>query len=604
MTNPTMTSQWDPGSYRPLDMSEIPGYPRKMPPRYEGFLPRFYGSDEDCPKSHMRRFWKFFQHFPVDDEAEDLVMKLFSASLHGEARRWYDDLPAASIHSMEHFERVFLARWTMEMEDIQSLLKELEDVKQAESETIRDYCARFRKSFYQIPLGCRPEDKYLVYLYIKGLQVHLSFILDKKKPKTLPEAHRMAMQIERYLFMNKIDVVHAIRMMQLVSRENFEDTQEKGEQIVDQPNKEQELEQDDEVSTCAPPTDEVMQKPVSPIQQSEEEVSHFPFQDANDTVYSEDEEEMETSDEVEVSCCEIENKEAIHEEEAPVIIPQPDEALQDPVNPAQDEENEVSYFDSFDDALFYDSENEEGTEPLDEPDPLCLKTEDVEGDLSSDDDIQILEALDQEGLSEVHCFPFQVLNGYLPYNTKSEKVLDDLTPTCYDTDTDTADFDEFIHVGRRSWDAVGYDLDPIYDTKDHLQTLPLQLPQQISFDQWQQGDEVFTCSFQNTKDDPIPYLSDDFQSYLEMFDEYAEHMYPFYEDDYRSSLCSDYGTSKDIVCLKEVTHDFSSQPPVISLPSCSIEGVVGIYFSRVEFPPGQTLDLKGRLGNTISVEIM
>jgi hypothetical protein len=111
-----------------------------------------------------------------------------------------------------------------------------------------------------------------------------------------------------------------------------------------------------------------MQEPVSPIQQSEEEVSHFPFQDANDTVYSEDEEEMEASDEVEVPCCEIEDKEAVHEDEAPVIIPQPDEALQDPVNPAQDEENEVSYFDSFDDALFYDSENEEGMEPLDEPD--------------------------------------------------------------------------------------------------------------------------------------------------------------------------------------------------------------------------------------------
>jgi hypothetical protein len=85
----------------------------------------------------------------------------------------------------------------MEMEDIQSLLKELEDVKQAESETVRDYCARFRKSLYQIPHGCRPEDKYLVYLYTNGLQVHLSFLLDKKKPKTLPEAHKMAMQIER-----------------------------------------------------------------------------------------------------------------------------------------------------------------------------------------------------------------------------------------------------------------------------------------------------------------------------------------------------------------------------------------------------------------------
>jgi hypothetical protein len=59
-------------------------------------------------------------------------------------------------------------------------------------------------------------------------------------------------------------------------------------------------------------------------------------------------------------------------------------------------------------------------------------------------------------------------------------------------------------------------------------------------------------------------------------------------------------TSKDIVCLKEVTHDFSSQPPVISLPCFSIQGVVGKYLFRVEFPPGQTLDFKGWLGNTIS----
>jgi hypothetical protein len=289
-----------------------------------------------------------------------------------------------------------------------------------------------------------------------------------------------------------------------------------------------------------------------------------------------------------------------YEDEAPVITPQPDEALQDPVTPAQDEENEVSYFDSFDDALFYDSENEGGMEPLDEPDPLYLKTEDVEEDLPSDDDVQILEALAQEGLSEVHCSPFQVLNGYLPYDTKSEKVLDVLTPPCYDTDTDIADFDEFIHVGRRRWDIVGYDTDPIYDTKDHLQTLPLQLPQQISFDQWQQGDEVFTCSFQNTKDDPVPYLSDDFQSYLEMFDEYAEHLDPFYEDDYRPPLCSDFGTSKDIVCLKKVTHNFSPQPPAITLPYFSIRGVVGSYLFYVEFPSGQTLDSKGWLGNAIA----
>jgi hypothetical protein len=131
--------------------------------------------------------------------------------------------------------------------------------------------------------------------------------------------------------------------------------------------------------------------------------------------------------------------------------------------------------------------------------------------------------------------------------------------------------------------------------------LPLQLSQQLTYDQWQQGDEVFTCSFQNTKDDLVPYLSDDFQSYLEMFDEYlTEHLDPIYEDDCQPPLCSDFDTSKDIVCLKKVTHDFSSQPPVITLPCFSIQGVVGKYLFYVEFPPGQTLDFKGWLGNAIS----
>jgi hypothetical protein len=132
--------------------------------------------------------------------------------------------------------------------------------------------------------------------------------------------------------------------------------------------------------------------------------------------------------------------------------------------------------------------------------------------------------------------------------------------------------------------------------------LPLQLSQQITSDQWQQGDEVFTCTFQKTKDDLVPHSSDDdFQSYLEIFDEYpSEHLDSFHEDDCQPPLCSDFNTSKDIVCLKKVSHDFSPQPPVITLPCFSIKGVVGKYLFHVEFPPGQTLDSKGWLGNASS----
>ena len=56
MTKPSMNSQWDPRNFTPLDMSKIPGYPRKMPPKYEKWLPRFTGSDGERPDYHMSNF--------------------------------------------------------------------------------------------------------------------------------------------------------------------------------------------------------------------------------------------------------------------------------------------------------------------------------------------------------------------------------------------------------------------------------------------------------------------------------------------------------------------------------------------------------------------
>jgi hypothetical protein len=311
--------------------------------------------------------------------------------------------------------------------------------------------------------------------------------------------------------------------------------------------KEQEPKQDDEVSTCAPPADEVIQEPVSPVQQSEDEVSCFPLQNSDDTVSldSKDEEEKKALNEVDGPCC------AIKEIGLPI--------------------------------------EEEGVIPEDET-------------IMHAENTKVLEVPAQQ--ETVSYPPLLVFDDALPCDEKEEEdeFSNFSNPACYDTDSDTVDnIDEFIHVGRRRWDIVGYDLDPIYDTESHFQLLPLQLSQQITSDQWQQGDEVFTCTFQKTKDDLVPHSSDDFQSYLEIFDEYpSEHLDSFHEDDCQPPLCSDFNTSKDIVCLKKVSHDFSPQPPVITLPCFSIKGVVGKYLFHVEFPPGQTLDSKGWLGNASS----
>ena len=105
-----------------------------------------------------------------------------------------------------------------------------------------------------------------------------------------------------------------------------------------------------------------------------------------------------------------------------------------------------------------------------------------------------------------------------------------------------------------------------------------------------------TALLQKPKDDLVPCFPDDFRSYLEDFDDCSsEHLDLFYEDDYQPPLCSNFDTSKNIVCLKKVSHDFSLQQPVITLPCLSIKGVVGKYIFYVEFPLRQTLDSKGRL---------
>jgi hypothetical protein len=110
-------------------MSKITGYPQKIPSKYENWLPRFTGSDGERLNYHMSNFWAFFQLHPISDDVEDLVMKLFSATLHGNDRIWYDNLLVTSIISMDQLEETFLMSWGMKLEDIQILLKGLEYIR-------------------------------------------------------------------------------------------------------------------------------------------------------------------------------------------------------------------------------------------------------------------------------------------------------------------------------------------------------------------------------------------------------------------------------------------------------------------------------------------
>jgi hypothetical protein len=257
--------------------------------------------------------------------------------------------------------------------------------------------------------------------------------------------------------------------------------------------------------------------------------------------------------------------EDIKHDELLMCAPPSDEAIPNPISPAQEEEDEVSHFpfQVLDDTLFYDSEGEEEREPSDESDPLYYETKDIRGNhedepmtlaLPFDEVIQAIDASPQQEVNTVNYLPLQDSDDVLFYDLESEEMLEDpldaLKPSCNDKGNDIVDnIDEFIHVGRCKCDVIGYDGDPIYDLEGHFQKFPLQLSYEVTtnFDIWKQGDDVVIDDIQAPKDDLALYCHDDFRSYLEDFDEYSyEHLILFHEDDYQPPLCLD--IDEDIAC--------------------------------------------------------
>jgi hypothetical protein len=237
--------------------------------------------------------------------------------------------------------------------------------------------------------------------------------------------------------------------------------------------------------------------------------------------------------------------------------------------------------------------------------------DDVLDPLPFDQVIQAIDAPAEQEVNMVSYFPFQDFDDALFYDLESEEVLeeplDELSPSCYDKDNDIVNnINEFIHVGRHKWDVIGSNEDPIYDMEGYLRVLPLQQSYGVpnNFDIWQQDDDIITKVFQAPKDDPLQYSPNDFQLYLEDFDEYSfEHLDLFYEENYQPPICSNLDKGKDIAFPKKGTCDEVFQLPSTTLPRYVTKGVVRKHVPCLEFSPGQSLllEFKGRLNTLIEV---
>jgi hypothetical protein len=122
------------------------------------------------------------------------------------------------------------------LEYISVLLKILEHINKTKDETIRHFQVMFEDILYQIPKSHHLEDKYIIHLYTNVLLVHLVFLLSKKGPRTLVEAHNMAKRIKKSISLFEIRhffTSGTFSVENLVSLETFTvDFQEEVEKIL------------------------------------------------------------------------------------------------------------------------------------------------------------------------------------------------------------------------------------------------------------------------------------------------------------------------------------------------------------------------------------
>jgi len=93
--------------FAPFDFSAILGFPNVVPimDEWGDCLPRFRENKDDHPAKHLLDFHEIMNQLGIYHEY--VLMKMFMYSLVGDARQWYQSLPASSIFSFREFHVAF-----------------------------------------------------------------------------------------------------------------------------------------------------------------------------------------------------------------------------------------------------------------------------------------------------------------------------------------------------------------------------------------------------------------------------------------------------------------------------------------------------------------
>lgn len=97
--------------YAPMNHVHIFDFPNCMPcVDWQTYFPKFRDQKGDDATLHLVKFHIHVRKLRVQ-LPEDCLMNLFMDTLEGKSRSWYEQLPAASLCSLNHFHRIFFGNY-------------------------------------------------------------------------------------------------------------------------------------------------------------------------------------------------------------------------------------------------------------------------------------------------------------------------------------------------------------------------------------------------------------------------------------------------------------------------------------------------------------
>jgi hypothetical protein len=173
-----------------------------MPQDYQTRLPQFDATRTLKAQHHVDKMNEYFDLQEVDEV--DIQMRLFTQSLIGDFKKWFKDLPAASIPDLVAFQIIFLDRWEVKKNPLQ-ILSEYENIKRNQGEMVQDYCTFFNNLYNAIPTEIKPSQGLALIKFPDGFDVDMSFQLRERNAATLEDMQKSAISVEANLLAKRAD---------------------------------------------------------------------------------------------------------------------------------------------------------------------------------------------------------------------------------------------------------------------------------------------------------------------------------------------------------------------------------------------------------------